>query len=291
MKRFTFVKNFKNGLYSFYYIREEQSFFDKSWRGLFDPTVSSVTQHFDLSSNEEPISQKTINVENFENCRLTHKTPFNQYCINNVNREEVAIYLGLIWRLSGYFTKYGIPGYYRETTAEILSKKFDNVLWEYKVENEDLFKDMGFESAESWQGDPGRVVDGAGLFEVGSFHDLVLMQNSVQRDASSNLNLFCLKSPQRKNDLIRTLNDKEKPDLNRILQNEEIFINLAVGSDPGYCDALLIKSKQDIEKQLNKILEEYKTSISNYEKSVGKIKTLDQFLAAIAKIINIYPSE
>ncbi len=288
MKPFNFIKNFEKDLYSYYYIREEESFVEKSWSGLFDPTISSVIQHFELSS--EPIGKEVIDIDKLGgDCRLTQKTPFNQYCINNINREEVAIYLGLIWRLSKNSIKYGIPSYYREITAEILNRNFKNIVWEYRVKNEDVFKDGGFQVARSWKDSARRVVEEAGIFKINNFRDLVLMQNSVQRDASSNLNLFCLKSLQRENDLIRVLNDKQKPHLNDILQEDEIFINLAVGSDPGYCDVLLIKSKQDIGIQLNKIVEEYKNSILNYEKSVGKIETLDQFLVSIANMINIFP--
>lgn len=288
MKPFKFLKTLEDNFYVYCYVREEESFMEKSWRGLDDSTVSSTIKHFELSEDSTDSSKESVGLENLEPAfRLVQETPFDKYSINNINREEVAIYLGLIWRLSENYTRMALPSYYRETSSIILGKNYSNVLWEYRVENKDCYKDLGFNIGRSWSNITNRVVNEAGIFEVNSFHEFILLQNSVQREASSNINLYCLNSPKRKEVLIEKLHANKAPNLINVLEENEIFINLAIGSDPGYCDVLLIKSKNDIEGQINKIVKEYTCSIMDYENSVDKIQTLDQFLTAMARIIGL----
>lgn len=66
-----------------------------------------------------------------------HEMIFEKFGIRTIeNREEVAIYLGLIWRLVRGFTILAVPSFYSEEVAQCLNKKYKIVKWEYDVEEE-----------------------------------------------------------------------------------------------------------------------------------------------------------
>jgi hypothetical protein len=46
-------------------------------------------------------------------------TPWTEYAVSNDKTEEIAVYLGLIWRVTAGLDRYGIATYYRDEAASI----------------------------------------------------------------------------------------------------------------------------------------------------------------------------
>jgi len=218
------------------------------------------------------------------------KTPFFLFNVNNNNCEEVAIYLGLVWRLSEGLCRYGIPCHRREDAACALDKVYEPTRWQYEViteGREGTAEERGFVlgqssiagaktatgSLKNCQGEPG-------VFEISTFRDLVTLQRATFCDASSEINLFCLK-PGRKQSLLTALQAHEKPDLSKLLEPGELFIDLVVGIDRDYYDSVLIKTVSDISERLETFVSSYERSIVEYESRVDSLRSLDEFLSAL----------
>ncbi|MHB9110522.1 MAG: hypothetical protein ACYDCO_26010 [Armatimonadota bacterium] len=201
--------------------------------------------------------------------------------------DELALYLGLIWRLSKGLHRNGIPTYYRDYAAERLGKPFEFVNWEYKTEawSADLdgqpvthFEDHKFVPARSITGTrlslTWAIVHQAGLFDLSSFQALADMQKETLNDASSEINLFCL-NDGRKEMLLEELRRETPPDLSDFLQPGELFIDLLVGVDMGYLDAITVKSPVDISEQIDSLLADFHAAIQEYEEQIAKIGPAD----------------
>ncbi|HBQ37506.1 MAG TPA: hypothetical protein DD714_00590 [Candidatus Omnitrophica bacterium] len=118
------------------------------------------------------------------------------------------------------------------------------------------------------------------MFEISTFRDLVTLQRATFCDASSEINLFCLK-PGRKQSLLTALQAHEKPDLSKLLEPGELFIDLVVGIDRDYYDSVLIKTVSDISERLETFVSSYERSIVEYESRVDSLRSLDEFLSAL----------
>ena len=71
-------KRYFDGVYKYHYISEEPRVIEKNWPGLFGEWNSD-------------------------------RTPMSEFNVNSNDCEEVAVYLGLTWRLSSGLCRYGIP--------------------------------------------------------------------------------------------------------------------------------------------------------------------------------------
>lgn len=120
-------------------------------------------------------------------------TPFTEYAVNNNNMEEMAVYLGLAWRLTAGLARYAIPTYYRDDAAEALGREPVMVDWEYEIEAEDphTVLDNGFvpgrstadgHTPKSWEN-----ANRAGLFELSAPRDLVRLLRAVLLDATAEI--------------------------------------------------------------------------------------------------------
>lgn len=246
-------------LYTYHYVSGESRVVDKHWPGLFEEPAANATE----------------------------KTPYTEFNVNNNNCEEVAIYLGLAWRISYGLSRSGIPRYYLDEAARSMKKKFDLVRWEYRVaanRYEGFGEDKGFVRApvcmpERPSMSSSRQTDQhlTGLFEIETFSDLVALQKATLGDASSELNLFCLK-PGRKEQLLVALRNNRRPVLHEMLGSGELFIDIIVGVDEGYYDSILICTPDDMTERLGKLVSEYARSISDYESRVEHIHSVDEFL-------------
>lgn len=67
------------------------------------------------------------------------RNPFHRYGVNNSNREEVAVYAGLVWAFTAGRHRFAILTWDRNAAIHHLRRQdFDLVEWEYHVEAEEL---------------------------------------------------------------------------------------------------------------------------------------------------------
>jgi hypothetical protein len=112
----------EGGLHTYRYTSREGGPFERNWSGLFE----EWPEH--------------------------GPTPWTEYAVNNNNCEEVAVYLGLIWRLTEGLVPYGVPRYHRDDAAYAAGAPFAMVSWEYEVgdgERGDVGEIAGFVPARS----------------------------------------------------------------------------------------------------------------------------------------------
>ena len=66
------------------------------------------------------------------------RSPWHRYGVNNVSREEVAVYAGLAWAFTAGLQRFAIPAWDRDAAIHYLRRQdFDLVEWEYHVEAEE----------------------------------------------------------------------------------------------------------------------------------------------------------
>lgn len=207
-------------------------------------------------------------------------TPFSEYAVNNGNTEEVAVYTGLVWRLTSGLTRYATPTYYRDDAAHLLRQEPVMVDWEYETDAEGLTsaaRDRGFV--------PGRSVvrfhppatarerehaGCAGLFALTTPRDLVAALRAVAFDASGEVTVFAVApGAARFERLVASLRGPDRPTLDRVLEADEVFADLTIGSDIGYHDSLMFASHRDPGPRLGDLARDYARRIASYERRVA----------------------
>ena len=219
-------------------------------------------------------------------------TPWTEYAVNNNNTEEIAIYLGLIWRMTDGLARYGIATYYRDEAAVILQQEPRLIDWEYDVDAEELDqgrRDRGFVPGRScvpirpeptaWQREHAAQ---AGLFGIAEPRDLVGMLQATLLDASAEVVIFGVEpGPDRLTALTRSLSGATRPSLAAVLQSGDVFIDLTVGVDLGYGDSLTIASHADLTARLRHLADDYDQRIADYEAKISGRSSIQAFLAAM----------
>jgi hypothetical protein len=123
----------------------------------------------------------------------------------------------------------------------------------------------------------------AGLFKINSYQDLVNALRGTFGDSCSEMNLFALgKTDSAK--LTRKLNSFFKPDLNKILDEEDVFVHLLIGFDLAYYSCITIKSKRPLGIKINLLTESLSKKVKTYQNNIEAVKTLDEFLCEMRKI-------
>jgi hypothetical protein len=264
---FQFKVGIDGGLYTYFYVGDDNPIITKNW-----PDISEAWT-------------KTL-------------IPSPKFYLNHQFMEDIAVYLGLVWRLCEEKPCYAIPNYYRDDASQSTGLDFDLVKWEYEIvtweyaiEVENVC-DKGFVRARACpvsrfnQGhELGTKIphDKAGLFRIDLFEQLVLLQNPTLSDASSEISLFFIPS-ERKTELLFFLNTDQCPVLSNFLKPGELFIDIGVGIDRGYYDFISIKSAIDIEDRLQNLVWEYQQAIADYEDNFSNLKTREDALQALAKL-------
>jgi hypothetical protein len=154
------------------------------------------------------------------------RTPYMRHAVNNNNTEEVAVYLGLIWRLTEGRSRHAIPCYYRDHAARALGKGCLFVAWEYEVdawEYEVGRRDKGFVPARAsvpvrpqptaFEREHRRH---AGLFHVENYDDLVAVTGAILGDAAAEVSVFAI-ADDRRDALVDALRGRNPPDLADLL--------------------------------------------------------------------------
>ncbi|WP_354697209.1 hypothetical protein DSM112329_02837 [Paraconexibacter sp. AEG42_29] len=221
------------------------------------------------------------------------RTPYMRHAVNNNNTEEVAVYLGLIWRLTQGRARHAIPCYYRDDATRILGEGCLFVAWEYEVDAEDVdsnSRDRGFIPARSavpirpeptafeWEH---RAQ--AGLFRVDTYDDLVGVTRATLGDASAEISVFATAGGLR-DDLVDALRAPRAPDLEDLLSEGDLFADLTIGVDIGNYDSLIIYSRDDITEQLAQLAQEYETAIDAYEARVPTVTTVESMLGELDRL-------
>ncbi|MEW2118456.1 hypothetical protein AB0945_25360 [Streptomyces sp. NPDC005474] len=221
-------------------------------------------------------------------------TPFTEYAVNNNNMEEVAVYTGLVWRLTAGLARYAIPTYYREEAAQTLGREPVLVDWEYDIEAEDPHAvcDNGFVPGRSTAGrrrpDAWKDVNRAGLFSLSTPRDLVRLLHAVLLDASSEITVFAVApGPARLKDLVASLSGSSRPCLPSVIRDAEVFVDLTIGSDADYYDAITVASHADLQPRLDALTNDFARRIEVYEGRVDGLTDVEAFLGVAPELSGI----
>lgn len=222
-------------------------------------------------------------------------TPFTEYAVNNNNMEEVAVYVGLAWRLTAGLARYAIPTYYREEAAQSLGREPVLVDWEYEIESEDPreVRDNGFVPGRSTAGgrrpDSWQDMHRAGLFDLSTPRDLVRLLHAVVLDASSEITLFAVApGPARQRDLVSSLSGSARPSLPSVIRDAEVFVDLTIGSDLGYYDAITVASHADLQPRIVALANDFARRIEAYESRLDSLSDMEAFLGAVPELAGIH---
>lgn len=226
------------------------------------------------------------------------KTPFTEWAVNNNNMEEVAVYVGFIWRLTAGLARYAIPAYYRDDAERTLGRTPTLVDWEYEVDSEQMtasLRDKGFvpgRSAVTMR--PKRTSrqvqnsNRAGMFPLVTPRDLVAALQAVIFDASSEITLFAVASgPARFKRLTAALRGPVRPTLAEVLSDDGIFVDLTIGSDMGNYDSVIVASPTDLLPRLAGLAAHYACRIEEYEQRLNELRDVPDFLRAMRKLAGV----
>ncbi|UQU67577.1 hypothetical protein COUCH_15455 [Couchioplanes caeruleus] len=221
--------------------------------------------------------------------------PWHRHAINNWYGESLAVWRALTWTLTAGRSRYVIPCYLRDEVARCLGigrKDIQLVRWEYEVDIElpDWeAADYGFVPArtnsllsrteDTWDIDH---VGFAGLFEVNSFRQLTDIDRVLAGDTCSELTVFALHHPGRRDELAAALNQSDRPDLAAVLEPGEIFVDMAVDRECGlFPRSYLTVKAPDLTPQVDQLADHFSQAFRRYLDMVGQIHTWNDFHSAI----------
>ncbi|MET7304127.1 hypothetical protein [Embleya sp. NPDC005575] len=228
------------------------------------------------------------------------RTPFSEWAVNNNNMEEVAVYVGLVWRLTAGLARYAIPTYYRDDAARTLGREPTLVDWEYEVDAEQVTaesRDNGFVPGSSdvrfRRGPTGWEVErvgraGAGLFPLATPRDLVSALHAVVFDASSEITVFAV-SPgaERFERLTAALRGPVRPALADVLGDDGIFVDLTIGSDVGNYDSVIVASQTDLRSLPTALAADCTKRVESYEQRLDELRSVPDFLRAMPALAGV----
>ncbi|MFB7244304.1 hypothetical protein CW362_24235 [Streptomyces populi] len=226
------------------------------------------------------------------------KTPFSEWAVNNNNMEEVAVYVGLVWRLTAGLARYAIPAYYRDDVARKLGREPVLVDWEYEVDAGRLTaesRDRGFvpgRSAVAVRPRPtAREVENAGragLFPLATPRDLVSVLHAVIFDASSEITVFAVPpGAGRLERLTAALRGPVRPTLGDVLGDDGIFLDLTIGSDLGNYDSVVVASRSDLLSPLTDLAADCARRVESYEQRLDELRGVSDFLRAMPELAGV----
>jgi hypothetical protein len=226
--------------------------------------------------------------------------PHDLYNVSGLSPTQNAVYLALAWRLVRGLKCFGIPLWQRDEVAVETKLPYEPVNWEYSIYSNDLreqLEDLGFTKART---DPGPIKDGkyidswkvqnqnmAGLFRINSFREFIDIQKPSLVEAMSQTNYFAFKTQESADNFIKALKSKSQPQLKKLLIQGDIFIDIILGMDMGYPDAILIKSGQDISAKLDALVAEYNLAAEKYELRMAEIYEMNDFVGALAELAGV----
>ena len=216
-----------------------------------------------------------------------------RFAINNNNQEEIAVYLRVIWSLLSEREVLGNAYYWTGDAGDLLKQGGSIVRWQFEVDAEgppSHVEVKGFTRARSSvqiQPPPSShdkwMKDKTLLFRIRDRSELVTLLQSVLGDASGEISLFGT-SERRAHLITDWLRGESPPEMETLLDSDELFIDLSIGVDIGYNDSIFIASKAPIESRLQPIVEEVERDILDYEKRINAFLNPDDALRLIEKL-------
>ncbi|WP_329492799.1 hypothetical protein [Kitasatospora herbaricolor] len=220
-------------------------------------------------------------------------TPFTEWAVNNCNMEEVAVYVGLVWRLTAGLDRYAIPTYYCDDAQRFLEQKPMPVNWEYEVDASALTattRDKGFvpgRKAKPLRAEPDSA-GRAGLFRLSTPRDLVSALKAVIFDASSEITVFAVApGPERLQRLVSALSGPTPPTLADVVEEGGVFVDLTIGSDFDYYDSITVASRADLRRRVDELAADYARRISAYELRLDDLASVPDFLQAMPELAGV----
>lgn len=265
-RSFRFESALEDGLHTHRYVAEADRLIEHNWKGL----CGDWPEH--------------------------GPTPYTEFAVNNNNQEELAVYLGLIWRLTSGLMLYGVPRFHREAGC-VSGEPYALINWEYEVqdvEDGNAGALTGFVPARSsvrifpppppWQ----RENEGrAGMFEMPVFSVFRDVVKGLLGDASAELNIYGVKGQTGADRLVNALQGAQAPRMSELISPGEIFIDLKIGVDLGYADVIVIQSPTDLQDRLETLTREYEEAVAAYERDVDAIADVDEFNARMTSLLRL----
>jgi hypothetical protein len=266
--RFEFARSVEaNGLRTYTYVAADTRLFERTWTGLDRPWP-------EFGPN-----------------------PFSVFAVNGNNREELAVYLGLIWRLTEGLLPFVVPRFHREAGMYEAGEPYALVSWEYDVDSrhiDRLGRIGGFQPARSsvrihpppgpWEREH---AGHAGLFEVPLFSILAGIMGRLLGDVTADLNVYALSGSPSVDRLVEALRSPKEPLLAECLSADDMFINLSVQVDLEYGDSLVIQALHDLDEELSAIVSEYEHAVEAYEAQVDQITSTEEFISRMWDLVGL----
>lgn len=224
-----------------------------------------------------------------DNGVLLARTPMTEYAVNNVNCEEIAVYLGLVWRLTEGGHRFAIPTYYRDEATRVLGRDPVFVDWEYSVEAgapDVEARDQGFVPGRAcvpfrpeptpWQREHAAH---AGVFDLHAPSDLVALLRATLGDATAEVTVFAVQDRDR---LLAGLQTKARPELADLLEPGDVFADLTIGVDEPYTDSIIVVSHDDLTTRIGEVTAHAERRIAEYQPE--KLANMSAFLDAMGRL-------
>jgi len=223
---------------------------------------------------------------------------YEKFNISNfATGENALLYMLLIWELREGENLLGVGVWETDLIQQYLDQNPDLVNWEYKLEHEYVIKDkytrrnIGFDKAESpvitqYNKPVNKTpTNRTGLFKIKSFRELTDFLKPGFGDAFNLSNFYITDNSEL---LTNKLQSENKPSLESLLSNQDIFIGLLIGEDMGYYDYLLISSKFDLTERLNTIANKLNDFAREYISRIKTLETADEMIELIENGLKKY---
>lgn len=208
-------------------------------------------------------------------------------------RESAAAYLGFAWRLAAPRFVFALPRWYRELTSDYLGREPELVNWEYDIadeEGDDPGALRGFVRSRSSTPAPPHPLGwdvahppAAGLWSISSLEELLAAHRATLGDSSGETNLYCRADGDR-DLLVWALRDREQPSLPAVLGPDDVFVDVVVGDDLGYADAVVVQAHADLSVRVDALAADYERALYRYEAALPEIRTIPEFLERLDRL-------
>lgn len=197
-----------------------------------------------------------LHVDNisYESLAAIEKKPIsnpNKIAINSIIYKDIFYkYLALIDFCTSKLQRYCIIRSSPDNKESILIDEISSSYWNYKLLSDDYFGlgiDIGF--VQKHEERKNLTKDEFCLYALENFLYLSRLPEDVFGEVVYQCSLFGLKD-SRSPELRSFLQSSNEPDLNNFLQTGEIFAHIVVAKEVGYYNSILIKSKSDIERDI-----------------------------------------
>lgn len=249
-----------------------------------------------VSAGESAVREHWPGLHDSEAIDAIDAQHWHRFAVNNNNREEVAVYLRLVWELLRDTEVLANAYFYSEEAAAVLDQRGTVVAWQFESDSEGppghvIFN--GFTPARSavrTQPPPTEqqrwMRDNTLLFRIATFDELAALLRSVLSDAAGEISLFGT-SEAGAHRIVEVLQAEGQPSLEALLLDDDLFISLGIGVDLGYNDHIAVASRRDLRPRLESVSRDIDAAIIEYEKAINSFISPDQALALISRLAGL----